>query len=162
MIVVTDTSVVLNLCLLGLEALLPNLFGEVQAPPAVKDEFVRLANVDPRFASLAFPSFIILHSPKAIHPLLLSPRLHRGECEALSLAAEIQGSLVLMDERAGRAAASKLGLQCIGLLGILIEARRSNLISNLAPQLDRLQTEARFWFPPSLRIQVLQLAGEIP
>lgn len=29
-------------------------------------------------------------------------------------------------------------------------------------QLDRLQTEARFWFSPSLRIQVLQLAGEIP
>jgi len=161
-IVVTDTSVVLNLCLLGLEELLTAIFGEVQAPPAVRDEFLRLANVDPRFSSLVFPPFIVIRSPRAIHPLLLTLRLHRGESEALSLAAEIHASRVLMDERAGRAAALKLGLQCLGLLGILIEARRRNLIPCLAPHLDRLQSEARFWFSPSLRIQVLQLAGEIP
>jgi len=161
-IVVTDTSVILNLCLLGLEEVLRTIFGEVQAPPAVKEEFLRLVNVDPRFTSLAFPAFIIIRPPGAIHPLLLTPRLHKGESEALSLAAEIQASRVLMDEQAGRAAASKLGLRCIGLLGILIEARRRNLIPRLAPHLDRLQNEARFWFSQSLRIQVLQLAGEIP
>ena len=162
MIVVTDTSVVLNLCLLGLEEVLPMIFGEVQAPPAVKEEFLRLANVDRRFTSLAFPTFIVIRSPRSIHPLLLIPRLHKGECEALSLAAEVHASRVLMDEQAGRAAALKLGLNCIGLLGILIEARRQNLIPRLAPHLDRLQNEARFWFSQSLRIQVLQLAGEIP
>jgi predicted nucleic acid-binding protein len=161
-IVVTDTSVVLNLCLLGLEEVLPTIFGEVQAPPAVKEEFLRLAKVDSRFASLGFPPFIVIRAPRAIHQLLLTPRLHRGECEALSLAAEIHASRVLMDERAGRLAASELGLQCVGLLGILIDARRRNLIPHLAPHLDRLQTEARFWFSQSLRIQVLQLAGEIP
>ena len=161
MIVVTDTSVVLNLCLLELEEVLSALFSVVQAPLAVKDEFVHLVNADPRFAGLTFPSFIILRSFSVIHPLLSTPRLHRGECEVLSLAAEIQASRVLMDERAGRAAASKLGLQCIGLLGILIEARRRNLIPAIAPQLDRLQNEARFWFSPTLRLQVLQLAGEL-
>jgi uncharacterized protein len=161
-IVVTDASVVLNLCLLGLEEVLPMIFGEVQAPPAVKEEFLRLANVDPRFTSLAFPTFIVIRTPGSIHPLLLAPRLHKGECEALSLAAEIHASRVLMDERAGREAALKPGLNCIGLLGILIEARRQNLIHRLAPHLDRLQNEARFWFSQSLRIQVLQLAGEIP
>lgn len=61
-----------------------------------------------------------------------------------------------------RAAALKLGLNCIGLLGILIEVRRQNLIPRLAPHLDRLQNEARFGFSQSRRIQVLQLAGEIP
>lgn len=162
MIVVTDTSVILNLCLLGLQETLPALFGEVHAPPAVREEFLRLARVDPRFAALDFPSFIHIHAPDAIHPLLLTPRLHRGECEALSLAVEIKASRVLMDERAGRAAASKLGLPCIGLLGILIEARRRNFTTHLAPLLDKLQIEARFWFSPALRIQVLQLAGEIP
>jgi predicted nucleic acid-binding protein len=48
MIVVTDTSVVLNLCLLRLEEVLSTRYGEVQAPEAVKDEFVRLANVESR------------------------------------------------------------------------------------------------------------------
>lgn len=162
MIVVTDTSVVLNLCLLGLEHVLPGLLGEVLAPPAVMDEFNRLVEVDSRFHALAFPSFIAIRTPCTIQPLLLTPRLHRGECEALALAAEIQASRVLMDERAGRAVASMLGIQCVGLLGILIEARRNNMVSQLAHHLERLQTEARFWFTPELRLQVLQLAGEIP
>lgn len=162
MIVVTDTSVILNLCLLGLQQALPMIFGEVHAPFAVRDEFLRLVAVDPRFGSLEFPAFIHIREVVAIHPLLLTPRLHRGECEAISLAVEIKATRVLMDERAGRAAAAALGISSIGLLGILIEARRLDLIPRLAPMLDRLQTEARFWFSPALRIQVLQLAGEIP
>ena len=54
MIVVTDTSVILNLCLLGLQQALPLIFGEVHAPPAVREEFLRLVSVDPRFVIL-FP-----------------------------------------------------------------------------------------------------------
>lgn len=162
MIVVTDTSVILNLCLLGLEQILPTIFGTVQAPPAVQEEFLRLVEDDPRFACLEFPSLVVIRTPVAIHPQRLTPRLHRGECEALSLATEILASRVLMDEKAKRAAALNLGLQCIGLLGILIDARRRNLIADLAPHLDRLQTEARFWFSPALRLQLLQLAGEVP
>ena len=162
MIVVTDTSVILNLCLLDLAHVLPSIFGKVYAPPAVRDEFMRLSNNDPRFLSLEFPSFIEIKAPVAIHSLLPHSRLHRGECEALSLAVELNASRVLMDERAGRAAAAILGLPCIGLLGILIEARRCNLIAQLAPLLEQLHTEANFWFSPTLRIQVLQLAGEIP
>ncbi len=67
-----------------------------------------------------------------------------------------------MDERAGRSAAANLGIECLGLLGILITAKRRNLIPLLLPYLDQLQFEARFWFSQNLRIQVLQLAGEIP
>ena len=162
MTVVTDTSVILNLCLLGLEDVLTDLFGEVQAPPAVAKEFARLASTDPRFVSLVFPGFIAVHAPSHIHPLLALPRLHQGEREALSLASEIHASLVLMDERAGRAVATDLGLRSIGLLGILIDAKRKGLVAELAPHLDRLQHEARFWFSASLRFQVLQLAGEVP
>lgn len=95
MIVVTDTSVILNLCLLGLPQVLPSIFGKVYAPPAVRDEFIRLANNDPRFLSLEFPSFIEIKAPIAIHSLLPHSRLHRGECEALSLAAEMNASRVL-------------------------------------------------------------------
>ena len=153
---------ILNLSLLGLERVLPAIFGDVHAPPAVRDEFLRLVKTDPRFASLVFPTFIIIRAPAALHPSLNTPRLDAGECEALSLAFEIQASRVLMDEKAGRAAAAALGLQCVGLLGILVEARRRNLIAHLGIHLDRLQSEARFWFSPTLRQQVLQLAGEIP
>ena len=162
MTVVTDTSAILNLCLLGLEDVLPVLFGETHAPSAVRDDFLRLTAVDPRFTDLVFPQFIAIHNVTRIHPSLHTPRLDRGECEALSLALEIGAATVLMDESAGRAAATELGIACVGLLGILIEAKRRNLIPHLSPYLDRLQTEARFWFTRTLRLQVLRLAGEIP
>ncbi len=161
MIVVTDTSVILNLCLLGQEGLLVPLFGTVLAPTQVVAEFQRLAAVDPRFQGLVFPSFIQKAAPAGMLTNLLNPsRLHGGEIAALSLAIERGADAVLMDERAGRAAAAALGLRTMGLLGILIDARQRSLIPALAPLLDRLQLEARFWIAPSLREKALLAVGE--
>jgi predicted nucleic acid-binding protein len=57
-IVVADTSVILNLALVGHENLLDAIFHEVVVPPAVQSEFVRLAESSGRFALLAnkYPS----------------------------------------------------------------------------------------------------------
>ena len=161
MIVVSDTSVILNLCFLGREALLPRLFGTVHAPPQVEAEFARLASADARFHGLVFPSFVERCPPKTTaHAWAHTPALHAGEVAALSLALELGADLVLVDESEGRAAATALGLRTMGLLGILINARQRSLIPALAPLLDRLQTEARFWIAPSLRRAALVAAGE--
>lgn len=163
MTVVTDTSVVLNLCLLRQEAVLLPLFGTIFAPPEVETEFSRLASVDPRFLGLVFPTFIEVVSPASVPPTLTNAkRLHRGEVAALGLAVDRGAELVLMDERAGRAAAGSLGLRCMGLLGILIAARERGLTPPLAPLLDVLQHQARFWFSLSLRTSILQRVGELP
>ena len=50
MIVVADTSVVINLCCVGQGDLLRRLFRDVVVPPAVAVEFARLAANVPRFA----------------------------------------------------------------------------------------------------------------
>lgn len=65
-----------------------------------------------------------------------------------------------MDEAEGRAVATALHLTTMGLLGILLEARRKALIPAVEPLLHRLQHEARFWIAPSLRNAVLRAAGE--
>jgi predicted nucleic acid-binding protein len=160
-IVVTDTSSVLNLCCLRHELLLQKLFGEVLAPRSVVEEFRRLAGSDPRFAGLAFPDFIEISAPSQI-PISLAgnQRLHAGEVDALALAAEIKAAAVLMDERAGRAEAKALGIPVIGILGVLIRAKALGQVPELAPLLDRLQFQAGFWIAPSLRARVLKLAGE--
>ncbi|MCU0750464.1 MAG: DUF3368 domain-containing protein [Akkermansiaceae bacterium] len=161
MIVVTDTSVVLNLCALQQERLLADLFGCVLAPPAVMEEFERLASVDQRFAGLTFPVFVQLSAATQIDPsLVLNQRLHQGEREALSLAAELGADAVLMDERAGRAAASSLGLSSIGVLGILVQAKTLGLLPAIKPLLERLHHQARFWIAPALIQQVLESVGE--
>lgn len=87
MIVVTDTSVILNLCLIGLEDLLPPLFGTIVAPATVVTEFERLATVDRRFQGFLFPAFVEKSAPGVILPSLVSmKRLQAGEIAALSLA----------------------------------------------------------------------------
>jgi len=161
-IVVADTSVILNLCFLGQDALLQALFGKVHAPPLVQVEFQRLVTADTRFHGLVFPGFIQLSTPLTTdHAWAHSPVLHAGEIAALSLALELGADLVLMDEAEGRAAATALHLTTMGLLGILIQARQRALIPAVEPLLDRLQLEARFWIAPPLRVAVLRAAGEL-
>lgn len=162
MIVVADTSVILNLCFLGQESLLATLFGTVHAPPQVEAEFLRLAGVDVRFLGLEFPEFIQLSAPaNTAHAWAQSPVLHAGEIAALSLALELRADLVLMDEAQGRAAATALALTTMGVLGILLQARKRSLIPALAPLLDRLEGEARFWMSAALRVTILRAAGEL-
>jgi len=159
--VVADTSVLLNLCFLKQESLLPALFGKVHAPPQVEAEFQRLTGGDIRFQGLVFPAFIERTAPQTTeHAWAVSPVLHGGEIAALSLALELRADLVLMDEAEGRAAATALKLPTLGLLGILLQARQRALVPAVAPFLDRLEQEARFWMSPSLRTAVLRAAGE--
>jgi predicted nucleic acid-binding protein len=77
-----------------------------------------------------------------------------------SLALEMGADLVLMDETEGRAVATSLQLATMGLLGVLLQARQLGLIPAVAPLLESLQQEARFWIAPSLREAVLRAAGE--
>ena len=58
MLVVADTSVLLNLCRVGHEHLLPALFREVQIPPAVHGEFIVLSQNRLRFLGLVLPGWV--------------------------------------------------------------------------------------------------------
>jgi hypothetical protein len=161
-IVVIDTSVVLNLCFLHQEGLLTTLYDKLIAPSAVRREFERLSTFDQRFKGLAFPSFIEIIDPAAIPDQLKNAiSLDEGEIAALALALEREISDVLIDERPARAIAKQLGLRVSGLLGVLIRAKKGGLITSVEPLLVRLQQEANFWIGPELMEQVLQAVGEI-
>lgn len=163
MIVVTDTSVVLNLCWLHREALLPAIYSGILAPGEVAREFARQAATEPRFAGLRFPGFIVVADPIFIPAALAANRdLDPGETAALALALERGIRDVLIDERAGRAAALALGLHVAGLLAVLVEAKQRGLIPELRPLLHALISGARFWIGADLREQALRRAGENP
>lgn len=162
MIVVTDTSVILNLCWLRQELLLPAIYEDLLAPEQVRVEFERKVITDQRFQGLRFPSFITLGEPTAI-PAALSNNadLDKGEIAAIALALERGIADVLIDEVSGRAAALALGLHVSGLLGVLIEGKRRNHLEALAPLLDSLTVGARFWMDSRLRERVLRIVGEL-
>lgn len=86
--------------------------------------------------------------------------LDPGEAEAIACALETQANRLLLDERLGRAVATRLGIQPIGVLGVFIEAKRQGILSVVKPQLDALITQAGFWIAKPLYGRVLAAAGE--
>ena len=86
MIVVTDTSVILNLCRVQHEHLLQQLFQRVLIPAEVADEFARLAKVQKRFSGLVLPGWIeIFPAPKSFPVEVVQADLDAGEAAAIAL-----------------------------------------------------------------------------
>ena len=161
MIVVADTSVILNLCRVQHERLLQQIFKHVLIPHEVADEFARLTKVQPRFSGLVLPDWIeISSSPQIFPPEVVQAQLDIGEAAAIALCLNQKADLLLIDEMLGREVPTKLGVRTIGILGIFVDARNQKLISSVKVLLNRLESEANFWIAPSLRMRVLQLAGE--
>lgn len=162
MIVVADTSILLNLCAIGHEDLARRLFDHVCAPPEVREEFDSVVRRMDRFAGLVFPPWIDIRVHHSAVPELRSqPDLDPGETAALELALEIKADAVLIDEASGRQAALRLGLRTFGILGILIRAKEALHIPAVAPVLEQLKT-VRFFLTDAERDRCLRFAGENP
>jgi predicted nucleic acid-binding protein len=85
--------------------------------------------------------------------------LDLGEAEAIALAIEL-GTMLLIDETGGRAAAAAAGVPFVGVLGVLARAKRDGLIDEVRPMLDRLRSELRFRIAQELYEQFLSAIGE--
>lgn len=163
MVVVADTSVLLNLCRVQLAWLLPRLFGEVWIPPAVEREFQRHSLAHPRFQGMTLPEWLRLSDPISIPPEVSAcPNMDPGETEALALALQLHAEYILVDDLAARRAAVALHQRFTGIGGILLRAKSAGLIESLATSLSRLRTESRFYISPRLHVELLRLAGESP
>lgn len=90
----------------------------------------------------------------------LRNRVNVGEAEAIALAVEIQANRLIIDERLGRQAATDLGLRITGILGVLLIAKRQNLITAVKPIMDDLRTQASFRISSQLYTDVLNAADE--
>jgi predicted nucleic acid-binding protein len=76
------------------------------------------------------------------------------------LAIALGADRVIMDENPGRKKAVSLGLNVIGVLGILLIAKRRGLISAIKPLMDDLISQAGFRINRALYLDVLQSAQE--
>lgn len=126
MLVVSDSSPLNFLIRLRCEAVLQQLFGTVLIPPMVQEELSRSTTpVIVREFIANKPAWLEVRVPSSIERI---PRLDPGEEAAISLAREVKADAVLIDEKAGRAAAAQRGFATIGLLGILDRADERRLI----------------------------------
>lgn len=153
MIVVSDTSPITALLTIQKINLLARLYGEVKVPPAVAEELLAYHAELPEFIQV---------TPVAYSPLLdeLAQTLDRGEAEAIVLAKELHADLLLIDESLGRAAARQEHLPVIGLMGVLLVAKKKKLIDSLGDLIERLESDAGFYLARSVKERVLAEAGE--
>lgn len=154
MIVVSDTSPITALLQIGQPALLRELYSEVVIPEAVFNE---LSVTHPEL-----PAYIRIELVSGRAEVQrLSAELDLGEAEAIVLAKEKRADALLIDETEGRRVAAREGVRYIGLLGVLIQAKRMNKIKNLSPLLQQLETVAGFHLSEDVKQACLKQAGEL-
>ena len=138
MIVVSDTSPLNYLILIGEENILTKLFGSIVIPQAVSDELLDAgASSQVREWSQNLPDWVkVRHA--ILTPTASLDLLDRGEREAILLAQELSADLLLVDDKQARQAAVNLGIAITGTVGIVDKAARAGLI-DLKIGVEKLQ-----------------------
>ena len=135
-VIVSDTSPLHYLILIGAAELLPRITREVLIPPAVARELADPSTPEEvRNWMSAPPAWLKLAAPHSTDDSL---GLDPGETEAISLALERGILTILIDERKGFRVAAQRGLQPIGLLAVL-EFAASNRWISFEEHLSRLR-----------------------
>jgi predicted nucleic acid-binding protein len=162
LIVVSDTSPILNLARIGQLQLLPLLYGQVLIPSAVLEELTASERDLPPAIDLSSEPWLIVSSANdRARVRELRAHLDPGEAEAIVLAVEQRADLLLVDERRRRPRiAVAAGLTVTGLLGVVVRAKHAGLIDRGKPVVDDLIEIARFWIGPELYTEVLAALGE--
>jgi predicted nucleic acid-binding protein len=161
--VVVDSSVLITLAAGEQFQLLREFYSTLHIPPEVWNETTaipkKFGGEEVRRARTE--GWLVVQSPQTLEKVLALPfSLQAGETEALALALELPGSLLLVDDAQGRRAASALGLTFTGTLGVLLRAKAEGKISTLRPLLELLAARTTFWLSPTVQAAVLKQAGE--
>jgi uncharacterized protein len=133
--------------------LLERLLGTVAVPPAIVQETRRTLVLPPWIK----PRPLDRPVPVGLSRIDLGP----GETEALALALEISPNWIILDDLRARQIAHDLRLPVIGVLGLLLAAKRRGLLPEVRPVLDGL-IKNRFHIRRDLYERVVYQAGEQP
>ena len=89
----------------------------------------------------------------------LNETVDLGEASAITLTIETPGSTILIDDLKGRKLAKRLGLNFMGVLGMLLKAKQHNIIAAVKPFTNAIQ-QTDFRVTEELINYVLEQAGE--
>jgi uncharacterized protein len=161
MIVVSDTSPIINLAVIGRLDILPALFGKIVVPLKVFEEITVQGADMPGADEVRKSSWVeVRKCSNTTFIQALQFQVDAGEAEAIALALELGAALILIDERLGRQLAKAYHLPIMGLLGVLKIAKEKGLILQIKPLLDQLINIAGFRISKELYMEVLETEGE--
>jgi predicted nucleic acid-binding protein len=162
--VVSNTSPILNLAIIGQLDLLRQQFGEVLIPPMVRQELkvdTELPGVEPIRLALQNRWLQVVELSNTDMARALRRDLDNGEAEAIALALQLKLTTILIDEHDGRTAAKAMGLVPVGVLGVLLRAKRAGTLNSVVTAMRALQDQAGFFINPDLFATLAREAGEL-
>ena len=162
MIVVSDTSPITGLFIIGKLDLLQQIYGEIIIPRVVFDELLLLEKYGYKLEELKYLPWLKIKEPSDKElETRLNEDLHAGESAAITLAIELNADYLIIDEKKGRTVAEELGIEIIGLIGVFRIAKEMQLIDKVKPLLDALISEADFWISKKFYNYILKQLGKI-
>jgi predicted nucleic acid-binding protein len=148
MIIVSNTSPINYLILIGQIDLLPALFRQITIPQAVYSELSDMEAPNPVQTWIATPpDWLKIQSTSQDSDSSID-LLDPGESAAILLAQELNADLLVLDDMKARRVAKARGLSITGILGVLDQAATMKLI-NLPAAVQSLQNTS-FWASDSL------------
>lgn len=155
--VIANASPLITLYKSQLADLLPQLFGEIQVPPAVWEE-VTARKDDIAAWSLPQTPWIVKTKPVTLNPLVSAWDLGAGESAVISYALSRSDHTVLIDDAAARRCAISLNIQTLGTGGVIVLAKRRGLIPSVEAPIQALR-DAGLWLSDGLVALLKQQAN---
>lgn len=143
--VVSNTSPLIALAKIDQIGIVRDLFGKIYIPESVSGEFLSNCAPDEKkgFEKHIGDCILIV---KAIKPARFARKLGDGETDALSLAMEMGGVLII-DDKKGRNEAKDQGVDAISTRAMLKIAEEKKIIRDFLEMEEALK-QKRFFIPP--------------
>jgi predicted nucleic acid-binding protein len=128
-IVIADASCLITLDNINETELLPKLYEQIVVTPEVANE-----------VGSVLPEWVDQRS-SSNHALIdqLSSKLEIGEATSIALALEIEGCILIIDEKKGRRTAKEMGIAITGTFGVILDGIERDLISQPHTIAERLE-----------------------
>lgn len=129
--VISNTSCLIVLDNIGMLEILKDLYGTIIITQEVSEEFGKTV-----------PDWIEVREVSDKKYLkLMKNFVDLGEASTIALAVEADENITILDDLKARKLAQKLNLKITGTLGIIIKARKKNIISSTKKVLNKLKNE---------------------
>ena len=149
--IVSNSSCLIILEKLGKQDLLEKMFRWIVIPRAVSEEV---------FGGKELPPWIeIKEIQHTLSQVFFEKTLGKGESEAIALALELRADLLIVDDLAARRTAEKTGLRITGVIGVLLEGKKRELINSVRDVMNEMRMHD-FRISEETYKNALVLAGE--
>jgi len=147
--IISDTSCLILLDKIGELEILNKLFGKIITTSEVANEFGQ-----------PLPNWIEIQQPTDNnYQSIIEASVDSGEASAIALAFELDNCLLIIDDLKARKFANQIGLNIIGTMGVIVDAKLSGIIQSVKPIITKIKL-TNFRMTEQLEIVMLKKAGE--